>query len=200
MKAPTAPSILYNISIPASYIPASYVLYPPHTFHTHTTQIGQAISSRPDAVPPMYIRELEKLQDRIPPFSNDDAMRTLANELGTPVDVLFSDMSDAPIAAASLGQVYKARLRATGQQVAVKVQRPGVASAIGLDTYILRFAAAWFKHWRKLNSDLPALIDEWTASLFRELDYRNEAANGVRFRELYGNVEVCERWGGVGVL
>lgn len=123
-------------------------------------------------------------------------MRTLALELGTPVDVLFSEMSDAPVAAASLGQVYKARLRATGQLVAVKVQRPGVASAIGLDTYILRLAAGWFRRWRKLNSDLPALIDEWTASLFRELDYRNEAANGIRFKELYGHMEVCA--GGLG--
>lgn len=160
------------------------------TLDQHTFQIGQAVSARPDVTPPTYIRELEKLQDRIPPFPHTDAMRTLAEELGAPADTLFSEMSPSPVAAASLGQVYKARLRATGQQVAVKVQRPGVASAIGLDTYILRTAAAWFKRWRRLNSDLPALIDEWTASLFRELDYRNEAANGVRFKELYGSMDV----------
>lgn len=152
-------------------------------------KIGQAVSARPDAVPPVYCAELEKLQDRIPPFDNATAMRILEEELGAPPRTVFSELSPDTIAAASLGQVYRGRLRESGREVAVKVQRPGVAAAIGLDTYILRRVAVYVRSARKLNSDLPALLDEWAASLFKELDYRNEAANGTRFRELYSHME-----------
>lgn len=86
--------------------------------------------------------------------------------------------------------MYKARLRRSGQQVAVKVQRPGVREAIALDVFIMRFLAGKLRKWRQLNSDLPGLLDEWAASLFRELDYRREAANGTRFKELYAHLEV----------
>jgi aarF domain-containing kinase len=69
-----------------------------------------------------------------------------------------------------LGQVYKATLH-SGQEVAVKVQRPGVVAAIALDTYILRWVAGALRRARKVNTDLPLLVDEWASSLFRELDY-----------------------------
>ncbi|EFN55778.1 hypothetical protein CHLNCDRAFT_57703 [Chlorella variabilis] len=152
-------------------------------------KIGQAVSSRPDVAPPEFLRELEKLQDQIPPFCNDEAFAVIQAELGAPASQVFSSISPEAMAAASLGQVYRAVLRDTGEAVAVKVQRPGVAASIALDVFVLRQLLAALRQWRKVNSDLPALLDEWASSLFRELDYRHEAANGVRFRELYGHLE-----------
>ncbi|KMS95426.1 hypothetical protein BVRB_008340 [Beta vulgaris subsp. vulgaris] len=151
-------------------------------------KIAQAISSRSDLIPPSYLEELSLLQDRITPFSNEVAFNTIEQELGMPIDAIFSEISPQPVAAASLGQVYQARLRTTGQVVAVKVQRPGVKAAIALDIFILRFAAGIIRRARKINTDLQAVIDEWASSLFREMDYRKEAKNGLKFRELYGSL------------
>ena len=75
--------------------------------------------------------------------------------------------------------------------MAVKVQRPNVRESIALDVYIMRYIAAQLGALRKLNSDLPSLLDEWATSLFRELDYRREAQNGKLFKELYAHLEVC---------
>ncbi|XP_050107514.1 uncharacterized aarF domain-containing protein kinase At1g71810, chloroplastic isoform X4 [Malus sylvestris] len=151
-------------------------------------KIAQAISSRPDLIPPSYLDELSLLQDRISPFFTEVAINTVEQELGLPIEELFSEISPEPVAAASLGQVYQARLRRTGQLVAVKVQRPGVQAAISLDILILRFLAGLLRRIRKLNTDLQAVVDEWASSLFREMDYRTEANNGIRFRQLYGGI------------
>ncbi|KAI3978451.1 hypothetical protein MKX01_015626 [Papaver californicum] len=150
-------------------------------------KIAQAVSSRADIIPPAYLDELSLLQDRITPSSSEVAFGTMEKELGLPIERLFSAISPEPIAAASLGQVYKAKLRQSGQVVAVKVQRPGVQAAITLDIFILRFLAGLVRTVGKFNTDLPALVDEW--SLFRELDYREEAKNGVKFRQLYGSLK-----------
>ncbi|CAB4289619.1 unnamed protein product [Prunus armeniaca] len=151
-------------------------------------KIAQAISSRPDLIPPSYLDELSLLQDRISPFSTEVAINTIEQELGLPIEELFSEISLEPVAAASLGQVYQARLRRTGQVVAVKVQRPGVQAAISLDILILRFLAGLLRRIRNLNTDLQAVVDEWASSLFREMDYRTEANNGLKFRQLYGGI------------
>ncbi|CAN1294074.1 Uncharacterized aarF domain-containing protein kinase At1g71810, chloroplastic [Linum perenne] len=152
-------------------------------------KIAQAVSSRSDLIPPSYLDELSLLQDRIAPFSTEIALKTIEEELGLPIDLIFSEISPEPVAAASLGQVYKARLRSTGQLVAVKVQRPGVQAAISLDILILRYIAGIIRRFGKFNSDLEAVIDEWASSLFREMDYMNEAKNGLKFRELYGDIK-----------
>ncbi|EXB57414.1 putative aarF domain-containing protein kinase [Morus notabilis] len=151
-------------------------------------KIAQAISSRADLIPPSYLDELSLLQDRISPFSTEVALDTIEQELGLPMDMIFSEISPEPIAAASLGQVYQARLRRKGQLVAVKVQRPGVQAAISLDIFILRVLAGLVKRARKLNTDLQAVVDEWASSLFREMDYRLEAKNGRKFKQLYGSL------------
>ncbi|KAL4651663.1 hypothetical protein ACB092_01G177200 [Castanea dentata] len=151
-------------------------------------KIAQAISSRPDLIPPSYLDELSLLQDRISPFSTEVAFNTIEQELGLPIDEIFSEISPEPIAAASLGQVYQARLRRSGEVVAVKVQRPGVQAAISLDILILRFLAGLLRRAGKLNTDLQAVVDEWASSLFREMDYIKEANNGLRFRKLYGGL------------
>jgi aarF domain-containing kinase len=152
-------------------------------------KIGQAVSSRPDTLPPEFLRELEKLQDRLPPFPTDQALAVMEEDLGRPVSEVFSQISDIPVAAASLGQVYRARLRRDGSEVAVKVQRPGVKTSIALDVLVLRQLLVYVKKFRNFNSDLPGLLDEWATSLFKELDYRQEAANGVKFKELYSHLD-----------
>ncbi|KAK7380575.1 hypothetical protein VNO78_33089 [Psophocarpus tetragonolobus] len=151
-------------------------------------KIAQAISSRADLIPPSYLDELSLLQDRISPFSSEVAFSMIEQELGLSLVELFSEISPEPVAAASLGQVYQARLRKTGQVVAVKVQRPGVQAAISLDILILRFMAGLIRRAGKLNTDLQAVVDEWASSLFREMDYNNEASNGIKFRNLYGSI------------
>lgn len=139
-------------------------------------------------IPPAYLDELSLLQDRIAPFSTEVAFDIIEKELGMPLDMIFSEMSPVPVAAASLGQVYQARLRSNGKLVAVKVQRPGVQAVISLDIYILRFLAGVARKAGKLNTDLQAVLDEWASSLFREMDYREEARNGLKFRQLYGKL------------
>ncbi|XP_019153084.1 PREDICTED: uncharacterized aarF domain-containing protein kinase At1g71810, chloroplastic isoform X2 [Ipomoea nil] len=152
-------------------------------------KIAQAVSSRADLIPPSYLDELSLLQDQITPFPNEVAFGTIEQELGLPLDVLFSEVSPEPVAAASLGQVYQARLQRSGQIVAVKVQRPGVQAAISLDILILRFLAGLVRKAGKFNTDLQAVVDEWASSLFREMDYEREASNAIKFRKLYGGIK-----------
>jgi predicted unusual protein kinase regulating ubiquinone biosynthesis (AarF/ABC1/UbiB family) len=148
-------------------------------------KIGQALSTRPDLVPPIYLEELSKLQDQLPPFSNEIAFRFIQEELGAPPSEIYAELSEVPIAAASLGQVYKARLK-TGEDVAVKVQRPGLAQSITLDVYILRGMAAWAMRRFPIRSDLVGIIDEFAARIFEEMDYTHEGQNAERFDALYG--------------
>lgn len=111
---------------------------------------GQMLSIRPDLLPPAAIHELQKLCDAVPSYPTADAMALVAAELGRPVGDVFDDLdeSSVPIAAASLGQVYRCRLRGTGELVALKVQRPDMIRAVSLDLYLLRRymqAVEWFK-------------------------------------------------------
>jgi predicted unusual protein kinase regulating ubiquinone biosynthesis (AarF/ABC1/UbiB family) len=149
-------------------------------------KIGQALSTRPDLVPAIYLEELSKLQDQLPPFSNEIAFQFITEELGAPPSEIYAEMSDLPIAAASLGQVYKARLK-TGEAVAVKVQRPGLAQSITLDVYILRGMAAWaMRRFPAIRSDLVGIMDEFAGRIFEEMDYTQEGENAERFDSLYG--------------
>jgi predicted unusual protein kinase regulating ubiquinone biosynthesis (AarF/ABC1/UbiB family) len=149
-------------------------------------KIGQALSTRPDLVSPIFIEELVKLQDQLPPFPNEIAFRLIEEELGYPPEVIYADLSPSPVAAASLGQVYKGHLK-TGETVAVKVQRPDLAQNITLDLCILRRIAQWVTHnVRQVRSDLVSIMDEFGARIFEEMDYNHEAYNAERFAELYG--------------
>lgn len=152
-------------------------------------KIGQALSTRPDVLSSGYLEELSKLQDQIPPFDNEVAHRFIEEELGAPYTELYAELSADPIAAASLGQVYKGRLK-TGEAVAVKVQRPDLAEQIALDIYIIRGLAVWAqKTFKKIRSDLPAILDEFAGRLFEEMDYIQEGKNSERFIQLYGFLE-----------
>jgi predicted unusual protein kinase regulating ubiquinone biosynthesis (AarF/ABC1/UbiB family) len=149
-------------------------------------KIGQALSTRPDILSAAFLEELAKLQDQIPPFGNEVAYRFIAEELGAAPQDIYDELSAAPIAAASLGQVYKARLK-TGETVAVKVQRPDLAEQITLDIYILRGLAKWAqKTFKGVRTDLVGILDEFAGRLFEEMDYTREGQNAERFWELYG--------------
>ncbi|MCP4945740.1 MAG: AarF/ABC1/UbiB kinase family protein, partial [Planctomycetaceae bacterium] len=146
---------------------------------------GQALSTRPDIVPPVLLEELAQLQDQLPGFDSDLAMACIEDDLGAPVDSIYAELDREPISAASLGQVHQGYLK-SGQKVAVKVQRPGLREQITLDLYIVRNIAAWLNtNIGLIRSDLVALIDELGSRVFEEMDYLNEAANANKFRELH---------------
>lgn len=152
---------------------------------------GQALSSRPDLLPKEYLDELQKLQDRVPAFSNKEAFAVVESELGVPFEDVYELVEPEPIAAASIGQVYKARLRVNGHLVAIKVQRPLCESKISLDLYVLRFYAGFLTSLLgMLNRDvnLRQIIDDFGELIYREIDYRAEMVNCQRFAELYANI------------
>ena len=152
-------------------------------------KIGQALSTRPDVVPPSYLEELTTLQDKIPSFSNELAFRFIEEELGKRPEEIYAELSPDPIAAASLGQVYKGRLK-TGEEVAVKVQRPGLNRRISLDIYIMRLLAGFVQdNFKFVRSNLRAIIDELAERIFEETNYNQEGRNADKFRELYGYIE-----------
>ncbi|MEO0409146.1 MAG: AarF/ABC1/UbiB kinase family protein, partial [Cyanobacteria bacterium P01_A01_bin.135] len=152
-------------------------------------KVGQALSTRPDLVSPVYLEELSRLQDKLPPFSNELAFQFITEELGDRPENIYAELSPSPIAAASLGQVYRGRLK-TGEEVAVKVQRPGLFERIALDTYILRqLSKLAVRLIPQLKSDLVAIMDEFGARIFEEMDYMQEGLNADRFQDLYGHLD-----------
>lgn len=216
-------------------------------------KIAQALAARPDLLPPSYVRELELLQDRLPAFSSEEALALLQSELAPAIarlgggvggrgdiGAIFGAITPEPVAAASLGQVYRASLRrdvaekagfvrwggdtapaaaatdndadyASGPldrettmtaradaeyvPVAVKVQRPDVAERVSLDCLLLRTAAGVARRAGRLNTDLPSLVDAWSRSLSRELDYEQEARNAWRLGK---GLSAAMSGGGVG--
>lgn len=149
-------------------------------------KVGQALSTRPDLISPAAMAEMVKLQDQLPAFSNEIAFRFIEEEIGQPPEAIYAYLSDSPIAAASLGQVYKGRLK-TGEDVAVKVQRPGLADQITKDIYVIRILANWAtKYIKQIRSDLVSIVDEFGDRIFEEMDYNHEGANAQRFADLYG--------------
>jgi predicted unusual protein kinase regulating ubiquinone biosynthesis (AarF/ABC1/UbiB family) len=151
-------------------------------------KVGQALSTRPDLVRKDFLEELVKLQDQLPPFDNEIAFAKIEQELGRPIAQMYGEISPNPVAAASLGQVYRARLK-TGEEVAVKVQRPNLRPIITLDLYLMRWAAGWLSPWLPLNlgHDLKLIVDEFGTKLFEEIDYLNEGRNAERFASNFQN-------------
>ena len=146
---------------------------------------GQALSTRPDIVPPVLLEELAQLQDQLPGFDSALAMACIEEDLGAPISSIYKQLDSEPISAASLGQVHKGML-ISGEVVAVKVQRPGLREQITLDLYIVRNIAAWLNvNVGLIRSDLVALIDELGKRVFEEMDYCNEASNAEAFARLH---------------
>ncbi|MFS0516226.1 ABC1 kinase family protein [Nostoc sp. UIC 10607] len=151
-------------------------------------KVGQALSTRPDLIRKDFLEELIKLQDQLPPFDNAIAYQIIETELGRPIHESFSELSPHPVAAASLGQVYRGRL-VSGEEVAVKVQRPNLHPVITRDLYLMRWAAGWLAPWLPLNlgHDLTLIVDEFGTKLFEEIDYINEGRNAEKFASNFRN-------------
>ncbi len=151
-------------------------------------KIGQALSTRADLLPLEYVRALQTLQDQVPAFPSRMAIAIIESELGKPLNTLFRDFDPEPIAAASLGQVHKARLH-TGEDIVIKVQRPGLQNLFDLDFKALQALIQFCKRtmeWTK-QYELDEIYQEFFSVLYREIDYIQEGKNADRFRENFRN-------------
>ncbi|XP_021744355.1 protein ACTIVITY OF BC1 COMPLEX KINASE 1, chloroplastic-like [Chenopodium quinoa] len=146
---------------------------------------GQVLASRPDIIREDYMNELCILQDDVPPFPNQVAFKIIEEDLGQPLEAIFSKISSQTIAAASLGQVYRATLRATGEDVAIKVQRPNIEPIIYRDLFLFRTLASFLNgiSIQKLGCNAELIVDEFGEKLLEELDYTLEARNIEEFLE-----------------
>jgi predicted unusual protein kinase regulating ubiquinone biosynthesis (AarF/ABC1/UbiB family) len=152
-------------------------------------KLGQYMSSRLDVLPAAVTRELEDLQDEVPPVPFA-AIRSLAEaELGVPLERVYSEFDETPVAAASLGQAYRARLAELDAEVAgveavvVKVLRPGIGDIVEIDIEALQKVSQWLSRVRLVSNrvDAPALVEEFAQTSREEIDYLGEAANSERF-------------------
>jgi len=147
-------------------------------------KIGQALSTRGDLLPLEYIRALGRLQDSVPPFSSTAAIDIVEADLRQSIDKLYAEFDPIPLAAASLGQVHRARLF-SGEEVAVKVQRPGLEQLFELDfqalLQLVKVCERLFPNLRKF--ELEAIYEEFRRTIYSEIDYVHEGQNADRFRE-----------------
>lgn len=161
-------------------------------------KLGQALSIRTDLIPEAYALELRQLQDAVSPFPSDQAYEVICKELGiSDISEVFSSLSKEPVASASIGQVYRGTLAASGKDVAVKVQRPGILAEIALDLHVLRVltpiqtilqnAANGVKTSQEDIDIAVALVDEWGRGFVAETDYRLEAKNTIDFEAAMRN-------------
>ena len=144
---------------------------------------GQLFSTRADLFPTEYVNELSKLQDRVPAFSYEQAAAIIEEDLGKPITKLFRKFDPTPLAAASLGQVHKAQLN-NGEEVVVKIQRPGLKQLFTIDLAILKQIARYFQNhprWGK-GRDWIGIYEECCRILWLETDYINEGRNADTFR------------------
>lgn len=146
-------------------------------------KMGQMLATRADLLPLDYLKELSELQDRVPPFPDAQARAILETELGRPINEVFAELSQPPVASASLAQVYRGRLL-SGEAVAVKVQRPLLEEQIRFDLDLLRAIGRWLDRHPKLlpGAEWLGAIDEFDRVIHEEMDYRREAASAEEFR------------------
>jgi len=145
-------------------------------------KLGQFISSRVDILPLEITDELAGLQDEVPVEPFEPTRAAIESELGKPLRDAFASFDERAIAAASLGQAYRATLP-TGEHVVVKVQRPGIEAIIAVDLDAIRWAVGWLKRYRPITrrADLDALFNEFRATLYEEIDYLAEGRNAEHF-------------------
>ncbi|MCD4786812.1 MAG: AarF/ABC1/UbiB kinase family protein, partial [Desulfobacterales bacterium] len=145
-------------------------------------KLGQILSTRPDLISVEFIQELSKLQDNVPPFPYTEARQIIESELGRPLEDIFQHFEDTPLAAASIGQVHRAQLK-DGEEVVVKVQRPGIRKIIEVDLEImLHLASLMERHLEELQVHRPVrIVQEFARTLEKEIDYTIEALHIERF-------------------
>jgi predicted unusual protein kinase regulating ubiquinone biosynthesis (AarF/ABC1/UbiB family) len=148
-------------------------------------KLGQILSTRPDLLPHEFVVELASLQDDVAPLTEAEVVQVMEEELGVPWEDIFESIDPQPLAAGTIGQVHRATLE-TGERVVVKVQRPGARDEIMRDLGLLRLFAEKTENREALRRivDLPAVVEHLSASLQRELDFEQEAANVERMREV----------------
>ena len=151
-------------------------------------KLGQILSTRPDLVPVDFINELSKLQDMVPPFPFDEAREIIKVELGAAPEDLFASIDKTPMASASIGQVYRAKLK-DGEDVAVKVRRPGIKKIIEVDLEIMFHLATLMEHHvEEMELHRPVkVVEEFSRTLEREIDYSIEATHMERFAREFLN-------------
>ena len=151
-------------------------------------KLGQLLSLRPDILPKEYIIELEKLQDEVPPFPFEQVKKEIENEFKKPLNNIFSNFEERPIAAASIAQVHKAKLK-TGELVAVKVQRPNIKEIMEHDIDLMfYFANLLEKHFPSLQEYRPVgVVEEFSKWTHRELNFKIEQKNAKIFRSNFEN-------------
>lgn len=151
-------------------------------------KIGQSMGTRPDLLPLPFVIALGELQDSVPPFDNEIAFARIEKDLGHKINEVYAEFELEPVAAASLGQVYRARLH-SGEEVAVKVQRPNLEAVIKGDLGILRSVAKFAERFPQLNenADWSGMLREFDVTIHEEMDYEAEGRNAERFRESFKN-------------
>lgn len=157
-------------------------------------KLGQFLSSRVDMLPREVTEELKGLQDEVPPADNKVVMGLLRQELGD-IDRRFESIESQPLAAASLGQVYRARLKpprgesGPGEPVVIKVQRPQIEFMVRTDLAALRVVAGWLMRYKPIRkrANVPALMEEFARTLWQELDYESEADNAEQFARIHAD-------------
>jgi predicted unusual protein kinase regulating ubiquinone biosynthesis (AarF/ABC1/UbiB family) len=151
-------------------------------------KIGQSMGTRADLLPLPFVKELGTLVDQVPAFPNDVAFTRIEKELGRKINEVYDEFELEPVAAASLGQVYRARLK-TGEEVAVKVQRPNLEATIAGDIVILKKVAKFAERFPQLNenADWAGMLREFDVTIHEEMDYAAEGRNAERFRENFKN-------------
>ncbi|KAI3462019.1 hypothetical protein Pfo_018682 [Paulownia fortunei] len=154
-------------------------------------KIGQQFSTRVDILAQEYVDQLSELQDQVPPFPSETAVSIVEEELGAPVDGIFERFDREPIAAASLGQVHRAKLK--GHEVVVKVQRPGLKDLFDIDLKNLRVIAEYLQKVDPKSDgakrDWVAIYDECASVLYQEIDYTKEAANAEQFANNFKDMD-----------
>jgi ubiquinone biosynthesis protein len=142
-------------------------------------KLGQLLASRPDMIGPEIAEDLKKLRDDTPATPFDQMKEVVEKELGRPLEEIYSEFDETPLGSASIGQVYKATLKETGQEVAVKIQKPNIYDIIVADVKILNnLAGKADKYITKTRTyNLPAIMKEFERSIFKELDYMEEVTN-----------------------
>jgi ubiquinone biosynthesis protein len=153
-------------------------------------KLGQILATRPDLIPLSMIRELERLQDNVKPVASDKVTKLLREELGTDPNEVFDNFSLIPLAAASIGQVHRARLK-TGEEVVLKIQRPGLESQIETDLSIIEWLAEVIVENipESKRYDPVGLVHQFERSILREIDFRREAMHIHRFAKNFENDE-----------
>jgi predicted unusual protein kinase regulating ubiquinone biosynthesis (AarF/ABC1/UbiB family) len=151
-------------------------------------KIGQSMGTRADLLPLPFVKELGTLVDQVPAFPNDVAFAIIERELGKKISEVYKEFELEPVAAASLGQVYRARLF-TGEEVAVKVQRPNLEGTIKGDIIILKKVASFAERFPQLNenADWAGMLREFDQTIHEEMDYIAEGRNAERFRDNFKN-------------